>query len=135
MFHTCYFDDGPGVSGVLSTMVNKKAKKSDDPLAMRTKVMRMALGYETAKEFADAIGVGYTAYQTVEAGSGGLSKKMHNAIVKVHPDARWEWLQHAEGKFLTLSMHQRLRSAEAELAEEAGNKGKTVHPRSRRPDR
>lgn len=126
MVNPNYFD-----VGLIGIMVNKPAKASDQPLPRRLRALRKVLGYEHANTFAADLGVTPNAYGNVEAGSP-LSTKMMMKISKLCPDVTWEWLQLGNERFLSVDMRQRLKSAEAELAKEAGTKAKTTPSRKGR---
>jgi hypothetical protein len=58
------------------TVANKPGAKSNDPIPQRLRAIRIAQGFDHAKEFAEFLEVSAERYGNIEAGSSELSKKI-----------------------------------------------------------
>jgi len=100
---------------MLSRMVNKPSPAATQPIPRRLRLLRLAEGYETAAKFADVLGISPARYGNIEAGSN-LSIEVAQLIVQTVPGMSLDWLYNGVGNGLSVSLRQRLTSAEEQAA-------------------
>jgi transcriptional regulator with XRE-family HTH domain len=88
--------------------VNKPGPNSNLPVPRRLKAVRAVEGYETAKDFADALGISPNRYGNMEAGNSPLSYEVAQLIVKLVPGCSLDWLWNGEERGLTTAFRQSL---------------------------
>ena len=96
-------------------MVNKKSKAAHEPIPLRLRALRKVEEYETAKEFALAMGITANRYGNVEAGSP-LGIELALMICKLCPDVSMDWLYTGNVRFLTVEYRRKIVRAEYELS-------------------
>jgi transcriptional regulator with XRE-family HTH domain len=99
-------------------MTNKPGIKSNDPIPQRLRAIRIAQGFDHAKEFAEFLEVSAERYGNIEAGSSELSKKIAFRIVDKVPGMTLDWLFLKSRDGLNPALHQRLEVAAVQVAEE-----------------
>lgn len=114
-------------------MVNKPSEAAGQPVPRRLRLLRQAEGYETAKDFAEVLGVTANRYGNIEAGSG-LSIDIAQRIVKAVPGCSLDWLYNGVENGLSVSLRQRLAelSGGRHNALDGAAKGRTLPSRSPR---
>jgi hypothetical protein len=88
-------------------MVNKPSSGANLPVPTRLRALRRAEGYDTAKQFAEVLGVSANRYGNIEAGSG-LSIEIAQRIVASVPGCSLDWLYNGIENGLSVSLRQRL---------------------------
>jgi len=107
-------------------MVNKPASNSDLPIPKRLRAVRAIEGYETAKEFAEALGITPNRYGNIEAGSANLSYEVAMLIVDHVPGCSLDWLWRGEERGLTTAFRLALRQVYEPSGRSGAVKGRTT---------
>jgi transcriptional regulator with XRE-family HTH domain len=100
--------------GILPPMVNKPSPASNHPIPVRLRILRKAEGYDTARAFADFLGISPARYGNIEAGHP-LSIEVAQLIVSKVSGMSLDWLYNNVDLALPHSLRQRLMAAASDV--------------------
>lgn len=81
----------------------------------RIKLLRLALGFRKASDFAKFIGVEKSRLSNVETGGVGLSPDFARKIITKIPEVSIDYLWLGDQRFLTFELRQKIEVAAAEF--------------------
>ena len=92
-------------------MTNAPSARAGETIPRRLRLLRLAENCNSAKEFAQKLGVSQSRYGNIEAGSS-LSIQIAQSIIRVVPGCSLDWLYNGVENGLSVYLRERLRAAE-----------------------